>query len=87
MSKVETQAEADKLNETEVYGPYRAANGHIMVASLLWPKTGETETWANGTKHSLERDYQIGDEIRYTTWDASCAPECNHRELGGLEDW
>ena len=80
--KVETQQEADKLNETEEYGPYRAANGHIMVAALRFPREEPNE---NGYRE--ERNYRVGDEIRYTTWDAWCAPECNHQELGPLEDW
>lgn len=68
MSLVETQAEADRLNETGTTEPYMAANGHRMIALLRFPKEPD----------GRERDYRIGDEIRYTTWNAWCAPDCHH---------
>jgi len=94
MAKVETQAEADELNRTETWGPYTAANGHLMVASLRFPREAiDQKEWPSEDypyppeSVSTERDYRIGDEIRYSTWDAWCAPECNHDGLGPLEDW
>lgn len=72
MPKVQTQAEANRLNRTGVHGPYQAVNGHLMLAPLRFPKRGF---------------YLVGDEIQYESWDAYCAPACKHAELGPLEDW
>lgn len=73
--KVETQREADELNDTGTYGPYRAANGHLMVAELRFPVDVD----------GANREYRVGDEIRYTTWNAWCATTCNHD--APPEDW
>ena len=64
--KIETQEQADRFNETMEYGPYVAANGHLMVAPLLLPKDENKE----------EREYQVGDTIRYTSFNAWCAEGC-----------
>lgn len=75
MSEVKTQAEADLLNLSGEYGPYRAANHHLMVAPLRWPRG------ADGN----EREYRVGDEIKYDSWAARCDPGCRHYEAP--EDW
>jgi hypothetical protein len=77
MSKVETAAEAAEPNRTGTFGPYRAANGHLMVAELRFPSDGPAD----------EREYRVGDEIRYVQWSAWCAPNCNHAGLGSLPDF
>lgn len=79
MAKVQTQEEANRLNREDEYGPYQAANGHIMIAPLRYPR--------DPSSPSGEREYRIGDEIQYESWCAWCAPGCNHQELGPLEDW
>lgn len=69
MSQVVTQEQADILNEDGFYGPYLAANGHLMCAPLIFPKNDDL----------LEpgvRSYRIGDEIRYTQYNAYCAEGC-----------
>jgi hypothetical protein len=71
MSKVETQEEADRLNKDGTTEPYLAANGHMMVAPLRWPYH---EACSTACAH--ERDYVVGDEIRYTSWDAWCVADC-----------
>lgn len=68
--KVETQAQADKLNETGELGPYLAANGHMMVAPVRFPD---------------DRDYKVGDDIKYESWSAWCHESCNHTVPP--EDW
>jgi hypothetical protein len=73
--RVETQAQADELNERGTLGPYLAANGHMMEANLRWPLDEEKG----------ERDYQVGDEIRYESWSAWCHGSCNH--TSPPEDW
>jgi len=90
--KVETQQEADQLNESGAYGPYMAANGHLMMAELRWPREAiDQREWPAAdypfppANVSTERDYRVGDEIRYTTWNAWCAPGCNHDSPP--EDW
>jgi hypothetical protein len=92
--KVETKEQADRLNESGETDPYLAANGHVMIAALRFPREAiDQKEWpAADFPHppkavSVERDYGIGDEIRYDSWSAWCAPECDHRELGPLEDW
>lgn len=75
--RVETRAEADQLNESETYGPYYAANGHFLMAVLRFPRDEEGH----------EREYRVGDEIRYESWSAWCAPDCNHEGLGPLPDY
>lgn len=82
---VETQAQADELNRTGLFGPYRAANGHTMIAPVRFPRVrgGSTE---DGTG-SVEVDYQPGDTIRYDSWAAYCADGCDHSESGPPEDW
>lgn len=81
MGKVVTAAQAARLNRTGEYGPYTAANGHSMVATLLWP----AEYTDNGRR---ERDYRVGDEIRYSTWDAGCTRTCGAcRDGDTLPDW
>jgi hypothetical protein len=77
MGRVETNAEAAKLNRTGETAPYAAANGHLMIAALRFPRD---ETGS-------EREYRVGDEIRYESWSAWCAPSCNHAEVGPLPDW
>ena len=77
MSRVETQEEADRLNKEEATDTYVAANGHLMRAPLIFPRDDEGQ----------ERFYEIGDEIRYTSWNAWCDERCDHREIGPLEDW
>ncbi|MGV0985022.1 MAG: hypothetical protein ACOYB2_10735 [Limnohabitans sp.] len=78
--KVETKAEADRLNRTGETEPYAAANGHLMIAALRFP----TVEFEDGR---VEREYRVGDEIRYESWSAWCAPGCSHAELGPLPDW
>lgn len=77
MAVVETQQEADRLTRDETWGPYIAANGHLMVAPLRFPRDEEGH----------EREYRIGDEIRYESWRAWCAEECIHDGLGPLPDY
>lgn len=85
MSKVETQAEADALNASGETAPYYAANGHLMIASLRFPREYPGQDPDDG--RPVEREYRVGDEIRYDSWSAWCAPGCNHSELGSLPDW
>lgn len=92
--KVETQAEADRLNESGEYGPYLAANGHLMVAPLKFPREARDKAeWppedypVPPASVSDERDYRVGDEVRYESWRAWCAQECDHSESGGPPDW
>jgi hypothetical protein len=75
--KVETKAEAKRLNRTGETEPYGAANGHLMIAALRFPKDDE----------GRKREYRVGDDIRYESWSAWCAPGCSHAELGPLPDW
>lgn len=82
MSKVQTQAEANRLNATGTYGPYLAANGHLMIANLIFPVDG------HAVATGATRPYQVGDEIRYTQWDARCADTCRACAAGDpLPDW
>lgn len=84
--QITTQAQADTLNRTGEYGPYHAANGHTMIAPLRYPKSRE---WIDdGNDERAERDYRVGDEIRYDSWAAWCAPTCYACGMGEpLEDW
>ena len=82
---VTTQAEADELNRKGVFGPYQAANGHQLYADLQYPREYPGQDPDDG--RPVEREYRVGDEIRYLQWSAWCAPECNHSELGPLPDW
>lgn len=75
MSVVSTQDEANNYNENEVYGPYIAANGHLMVAPLRFPHD----------RDGHERNFEIGDEIRYDSWQAWCDMGCKH--TSPPEDW
>lgn len=77
--KVETRAEAARLNRTGQTDPYLAANGHRMIASLRFPRAGDG--------FGDRRPYQVGDEIRSESWSAWCAPGCNHSELDDPEDY
>lgn len=92
--KVETKAEAARLNRNETTDPYLAANGHLMVAALRFPREAiDPVEWppeqfpSPPTSVSREREYRVGDEIQYESWSAWCAPGCSHRELGPLPDW
>jgi hypothetical protein len=98
MATVETQAQADQLNRDETFGPYQAANGHLMIAPLLFPrdrdawneacKKAEAEDRRDPPFSAFDRDYKIGDQIRYTSASAYCAPGCDHSESGPPpEDW
>lgn len=73
--KVQNQAQANELNTSGKYGPYLAANGHMMVARLTWPKDEE----------GYERNFEVGDDIRYSSWDADCHESCRHD--APPEDW
>jgi len=96
---VETQEQADQLNRDGTIGPYGAANGHVMVAPVFFPIDRDAydkayDEWARGDddrrpphRSSFERDYKIGDRVQYSSSNAYCAPGCDHRELGPLEDW
>lgn len=75
--KVESQDEADELNETGEYGPYHAANGHLMMAELRFPRDDDGN----------ERNYRVGDRIDYIQWSAWCADACDHDGLGPLPDY
>lgn len=78
MALVQTQEEADRLNEEGTYGPYQAANGHLMLAPLRFPIEIH-----DGSR--FERDYKVGDEIRYSSSDAWCDENCP--VLGSPPDW
>lgn len=75
--KVDTQAEADQLNESGTFGPYSAVNGHYMEAELRFPRDEEGN----------EREYRVGDDIRYVQWSAWCHESCDHDGLGPLPDY
>jgi len=72
--KIETQAEADYINKEGMTAPYRAANGHLMKAPVDFPKVGDDE-----------RDYRVGDEVKYQSWAAECDISCRHDVPP--EDW
>lgn len=69
------QEQANRLNESGMTDEYRAANWHLMRAPLLFPKD----------ESGQERDYEVGDEIRYTSWNADCSENCRHDSPP--EDW
>lgn len=98
MTTVETQAQADALNSAGAFGPYQAANGHVMIAPLHFPR--DREAWeaacekaqAEGVRDpsfsAFDRDYRVGDQVRYDSSSAYCAPGCDHSESGPPpEDW
>ena len=97
MSQIETAAEASELNRSGQFGPYRAANGHLMIAPIRYPidedawRRSATEAEAEGRgvppRSAFERDLRVGDEVRYDSFAAWCAPSCNHDESGPAEDW
>lgn len=88
MATVQTQAQANNLNKTGTYGPYLAANGHTMLAQARLPVIGLDEDCASPCPLPIEREYRIGDEIRYESWSAWCASDCGAcREGYPLEDW
>jgi hypothetical protein len=75
---VTTQAQADRLNrdgEWAQVGPLTAANGHTMMY-FVQPKNRQLEP------------YRVGDDIKYSTWDARCADSCGAcRDGEALPDW
>jgi hypothetical protein len=84
--QVQNQAEANALNARGEYGPYRAANGHLMVAPLRYPRQQNPDYRADrDNERLLEREYRVGDLILYDSWAAWCAPNCNHD--APPEDW
>lgn len=92
MSTVNTLSEQSRLNAEGTYGPYRAANGHIMVARLVFPRdfdvpchnchgTGLIDGeyvcgFCKGKGSGAERPYKIGDEIKYNSFSAWCDSSC-----------
>lgn len=89
---VETQKQADELNASGIYGPYRAANGHLLEANLRRPRdegpcsncggTGTTDNgeyicgWCKGQGTGAPREYRVGDRIDYSQATAWCANNC-----------
>lgn len=81
--RIETQAQADHFNEQGTTDPYRAFNGHKMIAPLERPRVARNE-WGGWET----RPFQIGDELRYRSFAAWCAEDCLACGEGEpLPDW
>lgn len=77
-----TQVQADRLNETGVTEPYRAFNGHLMIAPVEFPPVVDPKDRYD------TREYKVGDRIRYTSFNAWCAENCAACAEGDpLPDW
>lgn len=85
--KVETQAQADSINSAGIVGPFRAANGHLMLYNARFPRDTEAtpEIGWDGRIWPKNRDYRVGDTILYDQFDAWCSAECRHD--APPEDW
>jgi len=89
---VTTIEQAAQLNADGTTQPYRAMNGHLMIARLRWPSedgpcgncggTGRIEDgqyvcgFCKGRGSGAPREYRVGDRVNSESWSAWCAPGC-----------
>jgi hypothetical protein len=72
--RVETQEQADDLNKRGEYGPYLAANGHLMVAHVEQPRNADTHQFSAG---GLEDD----------KWQPDYCARCGEHRDEGCHDY
>lgn len=88
---IKTQAEADKYNNDPEYGPYLAANGHLMRAHVRLPRVRVEDKYDgddNVYSHYEPRDLKVGDQLEVEQWSAWCDENCGACAEGDpLPDW
>lgn len=89
MMYVETQEDAEYLNENGHTPPYHAFNGHTMIAPIRMPLADEPDPDPNMPYFMQpRRAYRVGDRVDSTSYNAWCAEGCLACAEGDpLPDW